>query len=169
MGARPKSRLYPANSGTIGTMTRMPWLAMVVLASLPAAAGAGSGDRVQVTAAYVAPARPGAPGAVSVTFETKDPDVHVNRDPAPRFKLDPDERVLVDKQPPPPRRGGSADVESAGFFEPGAAVAFAVAPAPGLAKGEHEAKGTVTYFYCSKRDGWCRKGTTEVEIPVTVP
>jgi len=142
---------------------------MVVLASLPAAAGAGSGDRVQVTAAYVAPARPGAPGAVSVTFETKDPDVHVNRDPAPRFKLDPDERVLVDKQPPPPRRGGSADVESAGFFEPGAAVAFAVAPAPGLAKGEHEAKGTVTYFYCSKRDGWCRKGTTEVEIPVTVP
>ena len=42
-------------------------------------------------------------------------------------------------------------------------------PAPGLARGDHEAKATVTYFYCSKRDGWCRKGTAELEIPVTVP
>lgn len=132
-------------------------------------AGPAMADRVGVSATYVPPAKPGAHGAVAVTFEPKDPDVRVNRDPAPRLKLDPGQRVLLDKQPPPPPRGGSADVEAAGFLEPGTPVTFAVALAPGAPKGEQEAKGTVTYFYCSKRDGWCRKGTTEVEIPVTVP
>ena len=150
-------------------MTRPLWIAWGALASLAVAAGTARAERVEVSASYVAPAKPGANGAVAVTFAPKDPDVRVNRDPAPRLKLDPDQRVLVDKQPPPPRRSGSADLEAAGFFEPDTPVSFAVAPAPGQSRGEHEAKGTVTYFYCSKRDGWCRKGTAEVEIRVTVP
>jgi hypothetical protein len=29
-------------------------------------------------------------------------------------------------------------------------------------------KATVTYFYCSQREGWCRKGTSDVEFPVDV-
>jgi hypothetical protein len=124
---------------------------------------------VSVSASWVAPAKAGAHGAVAVTFDTKDPDVHVNRDPAPRLALDPDQRILVDKQPPRPRRGGSADVEAAGFYEAGDPVSFAVGLSPGATKGQHDVKGTVTYFYCSKRDGWCRKGATEVEIPVAVP
>ena len=150
-------------------MTRSLWLAVAALGSLVVAAGTARADRVEVSASYEAPAKAGTNGAVVVTFAPKDPDVHVNRDPAPRLKLDPDQRVLVDKQPPPARRGGSADVEAAGFFEPDTPVSFAVAPAPGLARGDHEAKATVTYFYCSKRDGWCRKGTAEVEVPVSVP
>jgi hypothetical protein len=150
-------------------MRRALSFAAGVLASLALAAGTARADRVEVSARYVPPAKAGANGAVAVTFTPKDPDVHVNRDPAPRLKLDPEQRVLVDKQPPPPRRGGSADVEAAGFFEPDTPVSFPVAPGPGLAPGEHEAKGTVTYFYCSKREGWCRKGTAEIEIPVTVP
>ena len=60
-------------------------------------------------------------------------------------------------------------MEAAGFYEAGTPVTFAAALAAGAPKGEHEVKGTVTYFYCSKRDGWCRKGTSEVEIPVAVP
>jgi hypothetical protein len=26
----------------------------------------------------------------------------------------------------------------------------------------------VTYFYCSKSAGWCRKGSAEVNVPVTI-
>jgi hypothetical protein len=140
-----------------------------ILATLALGAGPARADRVEVSARYVPPAKPGANGAVAVTFEPKDPDVHVNHDPAPRLKLDPEQRVLLDKQPPPPRRGGSADVEAAGFFEPGTPVTFAVALAPAAPRGDHEVKATVTYFYCSKREGWCRKGTSELEIPVAVP
>jgi hypothetical protein len=144
-------------------------VAPAVLVALSLAAGPARADRVSVSATYVAPSKPGATGAVAVTFETKDPDVRVNRDPAPRLKLDPQQRVLVDRQPPPARRGGSADVEAAGFYEAGTPVTFAVAPGPGATKGAHDVDATVTYFYCSKRDGWCRKGTSEVEIPVAVP
>ena len=41
--------------------------------------------------------------------------------------------------------------------------------APGTPRGSHDARGTVTYFYCSKREGWCRKGTAEVAFPIAVP
>jgi hypothetical protein len=29
-------------------------------------------------------------------------------------------------------------------------------------------KASVVYFYCSTREAWCRRGTVEVQIPVTV-
>jgi len=141
----------------------------MALVALALGVGSARADRVNVTASWVPPAKAGASGAVAVTFDTKDPDVHVNRDPAPRLALDPDQRVLVDKQPPRARRGGSADVEAAGFYDTETPVTFPVAVSPAAPKGEHEVKGSVTYFYCSKRDGWCRKGTSEVEIPVAVP
>jgi hypothetical protein len=144
-------------------------VAPAVLVALSLAAAPARADRVSVSATYVPPAKPGAAGAVAVTFDTKDPDVRVNRDPAPRLKLDPQQRVLVDRQPPPARRGGSADLEAAGFYEPGTPVTFAVALGSGATKGDHEVAGTVTYFYCSKRNGWCRKGTSDVDIPVAVP
>jgi hypothetical protein len=140
-----------------------------ILALLSLGEGSARADRVSVSASYVPPAKAGAPGAVAVVFDTKDPDVHVNRDPAPRLALDADQRVLLDRQPPRARRGGSADVEAAGFYEAGTPVTFAVALAPGAPKGDHEVKGAVAYFYCSKRDGWCRKGNSDIEIPVTVP
>ena len=143
-------------------------VAAAILATLAFGEESARADRVSVSASYVPPGKPGATAAVAVVFDTKDPDVHVNRDPAPRLVLDPEQRVLLDKQPPRARRGGSADVEAAGFYEPGTPVTFAVAVAPGAPKGEHEVKGTVSYFYCSKRDGWCRKGTSELEIPVSV-
>jgi hypothetical protein len=150
-------------------MRRASVTGLAVLVALALGAGHARADRVSVSATYVPPAKAGATGAVAVTFETKDPDVHVNRDPAPRLKLDPEQRVLLDKQPPPARRGGSAEVEAAGFYEPGTPVTFAVALGPAATRGDHEVDGTVTFFYCSKRDGWCRKGTSEVEIPVAVP
>ena len=41
--------------------------------------------------------------------------------------------------------------------------------AQGAKKGPQTVKAAVTYFYCSKREGWCRKSTTDLEVPVTVP
>jgi hypothetical protein len=48
-------------------------------------------------------------------------------------------------------------------------VAFPVALAPNAAKGTHEVKATVTYFYCSVKQGWCRKGSADVALRVDVP
>jgi hypothetical protein len=30
-------------------------------------------------------------------------------------------------------------------------------------------KASVSYFYCSKTEGWCRKGQSDLEFAVLVP
>jgi len=139
--------------------------ALIVLAPVAAFA---VGDHFAVSAAYVPPARPKATATVAVTFVADDPEVKINQEPAPRLKLDPEQDVLVDRQPPPASRKG----ESAGepkYLDTSLPVAFPVALKAKAPKGEQPVKGTVTYFYCSKREGWCRKGTSEVAFTVAVP
>jgi hypothetical protein len=130
---------------------------------------APGGTHFTVTAAFVPPAKAGANGAVAVTFAPLDPDVHVNEEPAPRLKLDPAQTVLLDKQAPPPARTPTFDPDTARYLDPKVPVSFPVALSPKAPRGGQAVKGTVTYFYCSKREGWCRKGSAEVEVPVAVP
>jgi len=119
-----------------------------------------------VTAEYQAGAK--RQGGVAVTFKAIDPDVVVNETPGPRLALDPAQTILVDKQPPP--KGAHApDPGDGKYLDLSLPVVFPVAIAPGATSGAHDVKGKVTYFYCSKREGWCRKGTTEIEVPVPVP
>ena len=139
--------------------------ALIVLAPVAAFA---VGDHFAVSAAYVPPARPKATATVAVTFVANDPEVKINQEPAPRLKLDPEQDVLVDRQPPPASRKGESPGEPR-YLDTSLPVAFPVALSPKAPKGEQPVKGTVTYFYCSKREGWCRKGTSEVAFTVAVP
>jgi hypothetical protein len=102
-----------------------------------------------------------------VTFTPRDPSVRVNEDPPPRLKLDPAQAVLVDKQPPA-ARPRTFDPAAAHYLDPALPVHFPVSLRPGAPRGKQTVKASVTYFYCSQRDGWCRKGTSDVEFPVEV-
>jgi len=138
-----------------------------IIALLPVAALAMT-EHFTLSAAYVPPARPRAAANVAVTFIPADPDVKINQEPAPRLKLDPEQSVLIDRQPPAAARKG----ESAGepkYLDTTLPVAFPVTLNAKAPKGEQPVKATVTYYYCSKREGWCRKGTSEVEFTVPVP
>ena len=130
-------------------------------------AGAAAGSYVNVSAVFVPPAKAGANAHVAVTLAPRDPDVHVNEEPGPRLKLAPEEAVLADKQPAP-GRPASFDPQNAKYLDPAVPVHLAVAIKPGAAKGKHTVAAKVVYYYCSKRDGWCRKGTDDVEFPVEV-
>ena len=144
-------------------------LPSLLLAAVPAVAFAAGPQHFIVTASFDPPAKPGTQGAVTVTFSPREAEVYVNEEPAPRLKLDAAQSVLVDKQPPPPARTAAFDPETARYLDPKTPVRFPVALAPGAAKGAQSVKAAVTYFYCSKREGWCRKGTADVEVAVTVP
>ena len=135
-----------------------------LVATLLAAAGASS--YVSVNAEFV-PAKSGADAHVAVWLSPRDGDVHVNEEPAPRLKLEPEEAVLVDKQKPP-ARAPVYDAENPKYLDPALPVNLPVAIKPTAPKGRHTVKAKVTYFYCSKRDGWCRKGTDDVAFPVDV-
>ena len=137
---------------------------LVLLAGLGAAR-----EYVTVSAAFVPAAKSGESAAIAVTFAPTDLEVHVNEEPAPRLKLDPAQKVLLDRQPPASTHGVAFDPDTAKYLDARTPVAFPVAWAPGALRGAQTVKASVTYFFCSKREGWCRKGTAEVDVPLNVP
>jgi len=136
----------------------------VLLAPLPGRGG--SLEHFSVSAAFRAPAKPAGLGAVAVTFTPQDPDVHINEEPAPRLKLDPAQTLLADKQAPPAHKIPVFDPETAKYLDTTFPVSFPVAWADKPPKTAQTVKASVVYFYCSKREGWCRKGTSEVLFSV---
>jgi hypothetical protein len=138
-------------------------LAALVVALLQAPAAPAY---VKVSASYLPPAS-GVDPAVAVTFAPADANIRVNEDPAPRLKLDGAQQVLAEKpvarRPPAPAPGQPR------YLDPSLPVTFPVKIDTRAARGEHTVKATVTYFYCSKSEGWCRKGTADVDVAVRVP
>jgi hypothetical protein len=145
----------------------MPATLTLTVLFLLGVSGSSFPSHVTLSATFVPPAKAGANAHVAVTLAPRDADVRVNEEPAPRLKLDPDEAVLADKQPPA-RRSSAFDPQNARYLDPALPVHFPVAVKPTASRGKHTVKAAVTYFYCSKREGWCRKGTDEVEFPVDV-
>ena len=140
----------------------------LLLALLPAAAQAASARHFDVTAAFAPAKKAGGSAAVLVTFRPLDPDVRVNESPAPRLRLDLTQAVLVDKQAPASSQVPDYDPLTARYLDITKPVSFPVALAPTAPKGAHEVKASVVYFYCSTREAWCRRGSTDVLIPVIV-
>jgi len=123
-----------------------------------------------VRASFSAPRRAG-PAEVAVQFVAKDPDVKINEVPAPRLKLStgPATVVSVPAKPSAAAKDGGSGSEPGRYLDLTLPVTFPVTIDPTAARGSHDVKGTVAYFYCSKREGWCRKGTAEVAFPIAVP
>jgi hypothetical protein len=140
------------------------FLAVLVLAGAASAAPDRASDRDGASPHFAVRAeyRPGktaSAGEVAVTFTPRDPDVKINVTPAPRLKLDEAQKVLAEKPAPKP----PADEEK--YIDTTFPVVFPVARL-GPAHGDETVKGSVTYYYCSHREGWCRKGTADLDIPV---
>ncbi|HET7291340.1 MAG TPA: hypothetical protein VFM88_02850 [Vicinamibacteria bacterium] len=138
---------------------RLALLVSLVLAAAP--------EHFSLSARYEPPARAGGIGSIAVIFTGTDPDIHINETPAPRLKLG-DQAVLLDKQAPAPERVQPFDPATARYLDLALPVYFPVAIAKGAPRGAQTVPATVTYFYCSKRQGWCRKGTTDVAVAVDV-
>ena len=138
------------------------------MALVPAATLAAPARHFEVTAAFTSPRASSRDGAVAVTFLAVDPDLKVNENPAPRLKLDLMQPVLVDKQAPAANQVPDYDPLTARYLDPAKPVLFPVAIAPAAPKGAHEVKASVVFFYCSTREAWCRRGSADISIPVTV-
>jgi hypothetical protein len=140
----------------------------LLFALVPAAALALPLQHFDVTAAFTPAKTTAANAAVAVTFRALDPDVKINETPAPRLKLDLAQTVLVDRQAPASSQIPDYDPLSARYLDTARPVLFPVAIAPTAPRGAQEVKASVVYFYCSTREAWCRRGTADLLIPVTV-
>lgn len=121
----------------------------------------------EVTAGYEAPTKKGAPATVLFEFKKKDPDVNVNEDPAPRLKFATGAALVAPK--PPKSSGQIADPATVQYLDISKPVRFPVTLAPGAASGPTTIRTTLSYFYCSKRENWCRKGTADFDLAVVLP
>jgi hypothetical protein len=135
-----------AGAGSTGTET-------------PSSMEAGASPHFAISTEY-RPGKTAGTGEVAVTFAPKDPDVKINTTPPPRLKLDETQKVLAEKTAP--KRARAPDEKYLDLTFP---VVFPVSVS-GPIQGEQTVKGALTYFYCSHREGWCRKGTADLEIPV---
>ena len=120
-----------------------------------------------VSAAYEAPAKKGAPAALVFEFKKKDPDVNINEEPAPRIKFAAGSPLVA---PPPPKSSDAIpDPSTAHYLDLSKPHRIPVTIAPDAAKGLTTVKTTLSYFYCSKRENWCRKGTADFDLSVVLP
>jgi hypothetical protein len=149
-------------------MMREMRLTALTLLALPTLAAGAALRHYDVVASFVPARKPQAQAQVSVSFQPLDPDLRLNESPAPRLKLDETQTVLVDKQPKVAASVPDFDPASARYLDVSRPVSFPVAIAPTAPKGEQEVRATVIFFYCSHREAWCRRGTADVLIPVTV-
>jgi hypothetical protein len=143
-------------------------IAVAALALAPLTAFSAPPEHFTLAASYVPPSKAGGSGTIAVTFSPKAADVHINENPAPRLKLDPEQKILVDKQLPAPARVEPYDPEKVRYIDLALPVTFPVVVAPDAPKGPQVVKASVVYFYCSKSQGWCRRGSTDVDVAVTV-
>jgi hypothetical protein len=152
-------------------MRRVP----VLLALLPTVLLADGPRHFSVVASFVPAKKAGGVASVAARFRALDPDLRLNESPAPRLKLDLEQTVLVDRQSSANGRSASGgavaadyDPLTARYHDLATPVLFPVAVAATAARGEQMVKASVVFFYCSQREAWCRRGVSEIEIPVVV-
>jgi hypothetical protein len=139
-------------------------LLLLIQASLPA----GGIRHFELAASFEPAARVGANAQVVVHFRALDPDLRLNEEPAPRLNLDLLHDVLLDKQPPSSGEAPAYDPLTARYLDLDKPVRFPVALSPTAPSGRQSVPATVVFFYCSVREAWCRRGSVDVLIPVTV-
>lgn len=141
--------------------------ALVLAGALQMTPAAMPSPHFDVTGAYEAPTKKGAPGNLVFEFRKKDPDVNINEEPAPRVKFAAGAPLVA---PPPPKSSGAIpDPATARYLDLAKPVRIPVTTAPGSAKGTSTVRTTLSYFYCSKRENWCRKGTADFDLAVVLP
>lgn len=143
----------------------MKHLALCV-ALLPATVSAGTDAYFGVEATFRPPLKAKRPGAIEVQFTAKDPAIRINEDPAPRIKLEPGQTALIYKEPAPSSAVPTFTPELATYLDLTRPVSFPVFLGPSAANGTQSVKGIVTFFYCSKKEGWCKKGSSDFEVAV---
>ena len=134
--------------------------AMLVLAQLSAP---GNGLPQVLTSAYksTTPIVAGKKGEVAVSFSLLK-DFAINRTPQMSLKLEAVPGVKLDKlvfmsSPDDPKSKDEYYVDL-----PVLKVPFTATKA-----GKYEIPGKLTYFFCSKTDGFCSRQVIDVKVPVT--
>lgn len=102
---------------------------------------------------------PGATGEIAIQFQPVE-GIHINLQPALDFKLDTASRAAL--------TGTLVLPKGAPYLNTSAPVLQRFQVPKDAKPGPLALKGTLTYFYCSDKDGWCSKYKQPLEFALTV-
>ena len=101
----------------------------------------------------------GAAGEMAISFAPA-AGIHVNSTPAPEFTLDSSSLASLS--------GRLTFPKGTQYLKPASAVKQRFQLSRGAKPGPVTLKGTLTYYFCSDKEGWCSKYKQPVEIALTV-
>jgi len=104
---------------------------------------------------------PGDKGKILVSFTPID-GIHINIDPPVELKIK--KNSLIDLRGQPDM---TADKET-GFLSAVNPVEQSFSISTKAAPGTHSITGTITYFFCSDIEGWCRKQSQPVRLTLNI-
>ena len=102
---------------------------------------------------------PGASGEMAFTFAPV-AGIHVNLKPPPEFTLDSSSLAALS--------GRLVLPKGTEYLKPSASVTQRFQLSPNAKPGPATLNGTLTYYFCSDKDGWCSKYKQPVAIALTV-
>ena len=105
--------------------------------------------------------KPGETGEITITLSAAE-GYHINANPAVEVKLD-DPRLVILKGVPT-----QAIDKSTGYLSSRSPVRQIFYVPSTTSAGFHVLKGTVTYFYCSDSEGWCRRYRQPISLSFTL-
>ncbi len=105
--------------------------------------------------------KPGETGEITITLSPAE-GYHINANPAVEIALDKSAAVILKGEP-------SQVIDRAnGYLSSRSPVRQTFYVPSSTAAGSHLVKGTVTYFYCSDSEGWCRRYRQPVSFTFTL-
>jgi hypothetical protein len=87
--------------------------------------------------------------------------IHVNTNPMFEFVLDKNSAFHIVGKP-------NFEKNAKGYLETSQPIIISLSPTKGIPSGKHILKGSLRYFFCSDKDGWCNRHAQPIEVSVEV-
>lgn len=105
--------------------------------------------------------RAGSEGTILISFVPVD-GIHITSTPAVTMSLEKNSPFAIRKP------AGFKTDKKTGFLATSSPVEQRFVVAKDSSPGTHVLRGTITYYFCSDEEGWCRKSTHPVELKLTI-
>lgn len=105
--------------------------------------------------------RAGGEGTILISFVPVD-GIHVTSNPAVTMSLERNSTFAIRKP------AEHKTDKKTGFLATSSPVEQRFIVAKNTSPGTHILRGTITYYFCSDEEGWCRKSTHPVELKLTI-
>ena len=97
--------------------------------------------------------------ALCTFFFTPSPGIHLNTAPIIELRLEKKSQFELVGNP-------TFQKNEQEYLDISAPVEFSIHAKKGTAPGKQPLKGTLNYFYCSDKDGWCNRFSQPIEVTV---